>query len=218
MQYEPSKNDHGLPFNPFKSCCVPRPIGWISTTSVDGIDNLAPFSQFQNITFDPPMVLFIANQNTAGARKDTVTNPEQTGEFVWNMATWDLREAVNHSAINAEPPVDEFELCGLEKAKSMIVTPPRVAASPVHFECKYQQTVRIPGNGKMGTTDIVIGEVVMIHIADDVIASNGKIDIPKIRPIARLGYFDYTVVEKTFEMIIPEADEDVLRGLEGKGD
>ena len=98
MYYDPEKNDHGLAFNPFKSCVVPRPIGWISTVSLEGFPNLAPFSQFQNLTFDPPYVMFAANQNTLGRRKDTTVNSEQTGEFVYNMATYDLREAVNRSA------------------------------------------------------------------------------------------------------------------------
>jgi flavin reductase (DIM6/NTAB) family NADH-FMN oxidoreductase RutF len=110
MFYDPDKNDHGLPHNPFKSCVVPRPIGWISTVSLDGVHNLAPYSQFQNLTFDPPYVMFAANQNSTGKRKDTATNTEQTGEFVYNMATYDLREAVNRSAAPVAPDVDEFEL------------------------------------------------------------------------------------------------------------
>jgi|SRR6185437_3469309 len=95
MFYEPGISSHGLPFDRFKSCVVPRPIGWISTTSPQGIDNLAPFSQFQNITFDPPVIMLSANQSAAGNRKDTVINAETTGEFVWNMATWELRHEVN---------------------------------------------------------------------------------------------------------------------------
>jgi len=93
MFYEPGKTSHNLPHDPFKSCVVPRPIGWISTLSAAGVPNLAPYSQFQNLTFDPPYVMFAANQNTWGERKDSVTNAEQTGEFVWNMATYELREA-----------------------------------------------------------------------------------------------------------------------------
>ena len=91
MFYEPKKNDHGLPFNPFKSCVIPRPIGWISTLSTDGIPNLAPFSQFQNLTFDPPYVMFSANHTIDAERKDSTRNAQATGEFVWNMATWDLK-------------------------------------------------------------------------------------------------------------------------------
>ncbi|MDI6764169.1 MAG: flavin reductase family protein, partial [Thermodesulfobacteriota bacterium] len=131
MYYDPEKNDHGLPHNPFKSCVVPRPIGWISTISPEGIHNLAPYSQFQNLTYDPPYVMFAANQNTRGARKDSVVNAEQTNEFVYNMATYDLRVAVNRSAAEVPPEVDEFELAGLTKAPSVRVKPCRVAESPI---------------------------------------------------------------------------------------
>lgn len=215
MYYDPDRNDHGLPHNPFKSCVVPRPIGWISTISPDGVHNLAPYSQFQNLTFDPPYVMFAANQNTRGMRKDTVVNAEQTGEFVYNMATYDLREAVNLSGTEAPPEVDEFELAGLTKAPSIRVKPCRVAESPVQFECHYHQTIRLPGNGIIGTVDIVIGRVVLVHIKDEVIGPDGRLDILRIRPLGRLGYYDYTTVESTFEMVIPGENEDLLNGLEG---
>jgi flavin reductase (DIM6/NTAB) family NADH-FMN oxidoreductase RutF len=215
MHYDPDKNDHGLPHSPFKSCVVPRPIGWISTVSPEGIHNLAPYSQFQNLTFDPPYVMFAANQNTLGKRKDSVVNAEQTGEFVYNMATYELRDALNQSAPEVPPDVDEFELAGLTKAASIRVKPCRVAESPIQFECQYHQTIRLPGNGLMGTVDIVIGRVVMIHIKDDAIRSDGRLDIIKIRPLARLGYYDYTSVDSIFEMVIPGNNEALLTGLEG---
>jgi flavin reductase (DIM6/NTAB) family NADH-FMN oxidoreductase RutF len=215
MHYDPEKNDHGLAFNPFKACVVPRPIGWISTISPEGIHNLAPFSQFQNLTFDPPYVLFAANQNTLGKRKDTVVNCELTGEFVYNMATFDLREAVNRSAAEVPPEVDEFDLAGVTKAPAIRVKPFRVAESPVQFECRYHQTLRLPGNGLMGTVDVIIGRVVLVHIRDEVIGPDGRLDILKIRPLARLGYYDYTDIHSVFEMVIPGENENLLRGLEG---
>lgn len=215
MHYDPDKNDHGLPYSPFKSCVVPRPIGWVSTLSSEGIHNLAPYSQFQNLTFDPPYVMFAANQNTLGQRKDSVVNAEQTGEFVYNMATYDLRDAMNRSAAEVPPDIDEFELAGLTKAASIRVRPCRVAESPIQFECRYHQTIRLPGNGLMGTVDIIIGRVVLIHIRDDVISPDGRLDILKIRPLARLGYYDYTTVDSIFEMVIPGKNEALLTGLEG---
>ena len=215
MYYEPGKTDHGLPHDPFKSCVIPRPIGWISTVSREGAHNLAPFSQFQNLTFDPPYVMFASNQSTRGLRKDTVVNTEQTGEFVWNMATYELREAVNKSAEEVSPEVDEFELAGVTKAPSRIVRPCRVAESPIHFECTYHQTIRLPGNGTMGTVDVVIGRVIAIHIKEEVIRPDGRIDVLKIRPIARLGYRDYTSVESIFEMVIPGNNTLALAGMEG---
>ena len=216
MFYEPVKNNHGLAHDPFKSCVVPRPIGWISTLGADGVPNLAPFSQFQNLTFDPPYVMFGANQTTDGRRKDSVVNAEQSGEFVYNMVTYDLREAMNLSAQQVPPEVDEFELAGVTKAPSKLVKAPRVAESPVHFECRYYQTIRLPGNSTMGTVDIVIGEVIGIHIKDEFIQPDGKLNILKIRPLARLGYYDYTSIESVFEMIIPGPDEKLRSGMEGR--
>ena len=216
MFYEPLKTTHGLAHDPFKSCVVPRPIGWISTISRNGLHNLAPYSQFQNLTFDPPYVMFSANQNTEGKRKDTVVNIETTGEFVHNMATYDLREAVNKSAQEVPPEEDEFKLAGVTKVSSNLVKPARVAESPVHFECKYYQTLRLPGDGPMGSVDIIIGRVVGIHINEDFITSDGKLDIPRIRPLARMGYYDYTAVETVFEMEIPGMNKGLIDGLEGR--
>ena len=216
MFYQPGKTNHGLPHDPFKSCVIPRPIGWISSLAPDGVANLAPFSQFQNLTFDPPYVMFAANQKVAGTRKDSAYNAEQTGEFVWNMATYDLREAVNISGMEVPADADEFDLAGVTKAPSHLIKPPRVAESPIHFECSYHSTLRLPGNKGLGSVDIVIGKVLAIHISDDVLTADGLIDILKIRPIARLGYYDYTSIESVFRMEIPGNNKELLRGLEGR--
>jgi flavin reductase (DIM6/NTAB) family NADH-FMN oxidoreductase RutF len=217
MFYEPDRSPHDLPFDPFKSCVVPRPIGWISTLGEDGVCNLAPFSQFQNLSFDPPHVMLSASEATTGARKDTIVNIEQTGEFVWNMATYDLREAVNISGQELPSHVDEFELAGLSKMPARIVKAPMVADSPIHFECVHVETLRLARGraGSSGLTDLIIGRVVAVHVKDEFITPDGKIDILKIRPLARLGYFDYTTVESKFEMIIPGNNKRMLGGLEG---
>ncbi|MEM6666718.1 MAG: flavin reductase family protein, partial [Pseudomonadota bacterium] len=194
---------------------VPRPIGWLSTVSREGVHNLAPFSQWQNLTFDPPMVMFAANQSVLGGRKDTVRNIEDTGWFVWNMATWDLREAVNTSAMALPEDVDEFERAGVTKAPAVDAVCMRVAESPCHFECRHVTTLRLPGRSDVGTVDIVVGEVVRIHIAEDCITADGKVDVLKIKPIGRMGYFDYTVVDNVFEMRIPAATPEEAAGLEG---
>lgn len=218
MYYEPGRVPHGLKHDPFKSCVVPRPIGWISTLDAEGNHNLAPFSQFQNINFNPPIVMFAANQDSKGVRKDTVRNAEQTGEFVWNMATWELREAVNITAQELPHTVDEFELAGLEKVASRLVKPPRVKQSPIQFECVYLNTLRFPGNGPTGDADVVFGKVVAIHIADEVLDADGMVDILKVRPIARMGYFEYTSIETKFRMVIPGDQRALLGGLEGSPD
>lgn len=214
MYYEPGVTPHGLPFNPFKSCVVPRPIGWISTTSASGADNLAPYSQFQMLNYDPGLVMFSANQNLRGERKDSVVNVEQTGEFVWNMATWAQREAVNRSSEELGPGGDEFVHAGLEKAPSRVVRPPRVAGSPIQFECRHVQTIRLPGNGPIGSIDLVIGRVVAVHIDDAFLTPDGRIDITAIRPLARVGYHDYTTVDQVFTMT-PVGSPVRRAGLEG---
>ncbi len=218
MYYEPGVTPHHLPHDPFKSCVIPRPIGWISTMSRDGHANLAPYSQFQNVTFDPPIVMFSANQDTRGQRKDSVRNAEDTGEFVWNMATWAQREAVNISAEELPHGVDEFERAGLAKLPSRRVRPPRVAGSPIQFECRYLNTLRFPGTPPMGSVDVVFGRVIAIHIDDDAIDADGLIDVLKLQPIARMGYFDYTTVDSKFSMVIPGNSRALLAGLEGSPD
>jgi flavin reductase (DIM6/NTAB) family NADH-FMN oxidoreductase RutF len=160
--------------------------------------------------------MFSADQHVDGRKKDTVINAEETGYFVWNMATYELREAVNKSAQPVPRSVDEFEISGLTKLNCIEAPGPRVAESPCHFECKYLNTLRFPGTTKVSDADVVFGQVVRIHIDDKVILPSGKIDILKIRPIARLGYYDYTSVTDIFEMRVPNVSEDELAGLEGR--
>ncbi|KAK4164088.1 hypothetical protein QBC43DRAFT_318694 [Cladorrhinum sp. PSN259] len=167
--------------------------------------------------------MFAANQSTlsSSSRKDTVINVESTRKFVWNLATYDLRHAVNASAQQFPYGTDEFVKVGLAKEFSGLLPGdqenpvPMVKSSPVKFECEYHSTLRLPGNGKLGSVDVVIGRVVAVHIADWALNREGKLDVKKTRPIARLGYFEYAVVEDTFEMVIPGMDEGLLAGLEG---
>jgi flavin reductase (DIM6/NTAB) family NADH-FMN oxidoreductase RutF len=162
------------------------------------------------------MVMFAANPYADGRRKHSVLNTEATGWFVWNMATYDLREAVNISAMEWPDGVDEFEKAGMTKAPCLDAPGPRVAESPAHFECRYLSTTRLKGNSAHGWVDVVFGEVTRIHVKDEVIKTDGKLDIPRIRPLARLGYYEYTSVTETFEMPIPGATEAAAAGLEGK--
>lgn len=216
MHYAPGREDCPLPYSPFKSCTVPRPIGWISTVDAGGQANLAPYSQWQNLGFDPPMVMFAANPYSDGRRKHSVLNAEATGWFVWNMATYALRDAVNISAMEWPDGVDEFDKAGVTKAACLEAPGPRVAESPAQFECRYLQTTRLKGNSAHGWVDVVFGEVRQIHVQDTVILASGKLDIATIRPLARLGYHDYTSVTEVFEMRIPGASEAAAKGLEGK--
>ncbi len=202
---------HGLPHDPFKSCIVPRPIGWLTTVDGQGRVNLAPFSFFNGIASDPPLV--IAGVNGAPAptgMKDTLANCRETGEFVVSMATWDLRDAMNLTSAHVPADVDELTLAGLTAAPSELVKPPRVAESPVHMECRVHDILDMPCTLPNSRNTMIIGQVVGIHI-DDSALTDGLIDIARIKPIARLGYMDYTVVEKVFTMRRPSADE-ALKG------
>jgi len=201
MYWETDK-PHGLPRNPFKSCVVPRPIGWISSVSTDGHVNLAPYSFFNGICGEPPMVMFAANGSTNARTKDTLANVEQTGEFVCNMATWDLRDQMNVSSAAVDADINEFELADLDMQPSQQVKPPRVKAAPIHMECVYYKTLDLPNDVPGTRNALVTGQVVGIHIKDDFLV-DGIIDIEKIMPLARMGYKDYTHVEKIFSMTRP---------------
>lgn len=159
--------------------------------------------------------MFSANQDLNENRKDSVTNIEATQEFCWNVATWDLREAVNACAEWLSPEVDEFKRAGLEKEAAKLVDVAMVKWSPIKFECRYYSTLRLPGNAPMGSVDVIIGRVVGVHI-DPSVLTNGQIDLEKVRPIARCGYHQYVVVrgDAVFEMVIP-GDPKQLVGLEG---
>jgi len=201
MYYETDKNDHGLRYNPLKACVVPRPIGWITTISADGIVNLAPFSFFNLISYDPPCVLFSAGGHEGdGGKKDTVANIEATGEFVYNMATWAQKDQMNATAMIIDRRVDELAAAGLEPLPSRLVRPPRVKGSPVHFECRLQQVIPLPGRRPASLHHLVIGQVIAVHIDDDALTADGRVDTIKLRPIARLGYKDYTSVDSLFQM------------------
>lgn len=195
--------DHGLPHNPFIACVVPRPIGWISTLSVDGVNNLAPYSLFNIVRYAPPSVMFAANgTHGQGGMKDTAKNAIETGEFVYNMATFDLREQVNESSSAVDRATDEMAMLGMETVPSRLVRPLRLKNSPIQFECKTIKSIELPGGQNDNT--IVFGDVVGIHIADDVL-TDGLIDIAKIQPLARMGYMDFSYVDKVFAMPRPSS-------------
>jgi flavin reductase (DIM6/NTAB) family NADH-FMN oxidoreductase RutF len=202
MYYDPRRNNHGLSHNPMTALVVPRPIGWISTVSRDGVVNLAPYSFFNVVSGAPPFIMFASKP-----RKDSQRNAEETGEFVYNMATYDLREAVNASSAEYGPAISEPDRIGLEMAPCRTVKPPRVARSPVALECKYYKTVElISADGTRNTSSVILGEVVGIHIDDSVII-NGHIDVTRMQPLARLGYMDYCAVNELFAIQRPSVPD-----------
>lgn len=190
MFYDTATNAHGLRHDPYKALVAPRPVGWISTVSADGICNLAPYSFFNAVSERPHYVVF----GSAGI-KDSLRNIEQTGEFVCSLATYDLREAVNLSSASVPYGVDEFPIAGLTATPSKLVKPPRVKESPVAFECRHWKTIELPPavpGGPAGYS-VVFGHIVGIYV-DDRFIRDGRVDTGAMRPIARLGYMDYSVV------------------------
>ncbi|MDE2822040.1 MAG: flavin reductase family protein, partial [Chloroflexota bacterium] len=188
------------PFSTLNAIVVPRPIGWISTLSADGVPNLAPYSFFNAVAYSPPQVMFAATSNhRSGGLKDAVLDAQTTGEFVVNVATWELRKRMNASAVPAPREVDEFEYVGLTKADSRLVKCPRVAESPIHLECRYIRSVEMLSNDPEDPNTVVFGEVVGVNIDERVLA-DGRIDFLKLRPVGRLGYLDFVEVDSVFTM------------------
>lgn len=208
MFYNPDIEPHGLAHDPWKSLVIPRPIGWISTMSKDGVGNLAPYSFFNGCGEHPHYVMFAS----AGV-KDSMRNVEETGEFVCVMATNALRDKMNITCADFGSDIDESKIAGLTPVASTNVKPPRVAESPIAFECVHHQTVHLPGSETPGPKppySVVFGRVVGIHI-DDSVVKDGIIDVGSVEPIARLGYMDYSVVtaETIFSLRRPSV-EDVM--------
>ncbi len=206
MHYDAIENRHGLKHDPFKALVAPRPIGWITTVSRDGVCNLAPYSFFNAISDRPHFVVFSSKDV-----KDSVRNVHDTGEFTCSLATWDTRFAMNVSSAPVPPDADEYPLAGLTAVASRFVKPPRVKEAPAALECRHWKTVELPdvepGTGKGHF--LVIGQVVGIYI-DDAFVKDGIVDTPAMRPLARMGYMQYAVVtpETTVEINRPKMNED----------
>ncbi len=199
MFYEP-KNGHGLPHNPFNAIVSPRPIGWIGTRNADGHDNLAPYSFFNAVAYEPPQIMFSSTsaKPDQGDTKDSIANIRQTGEFSVNVVSFALRDAMNASSGPWDKSIDEFDLAGLEKGACTIINAPRVAASPATLECKATQIIKLDGANNF----VVFAEVVGIHMREDMM-TDGLFDLRKAQPLARLGYQDYTSVTDLFSLKRP---------------
>lgn len=198
--YEPASG-HGLPHDPLNAIVAPRPIGWIGSVSAEGVPNLAPYSFFNLLNYRPPLVGF-----SSMGWKDSVANIAATGEFVWNLATRDLAEAMNASSAGVAPEVDEHALAGAETIASTRVKPPRVAKSPAQFECRLTQLIRLrTREGRELDQWLVIGEAVAIHI-DRAMLENGIYQTARAHPISRGGgpadYFE-TREDALFRMTRP---------------
>lgn len=192
-----------LPKGIFKACVIPRPIAWVSSISEDAILNLAPFSYFNAVADSPPMVMFsTTNAHIEGGGKDSLLNIEATKEFVINIATYNMREAMNSTSEDLLRHENEFAVVGVEYEPSEIVKVPRVKDSPIHLECIYYTSVQLPIEKSEMINRMVIGRVVGIHVREEIL-TEGRIDISKLQPIARLGYNDYAKINEVFTIIRP---------------
>ncbi len=199
MFYVPENRDSSLKYDPIKAIVGPRPIGWISTLSKNGIANLAPYSFFNAVGGMPPMLMFASE-----GYKDSARNAADTGEFVFNYASKHLSQEMNNSSSNAPAGVSEFEHYNIEQAESKIIAPPRVAQAHASMECKVTSVVETNDvEGNLTGAVIIIGQVVGVHIKDEVLR-DGRFDVNLAEPISRLGYMDFGLTHDLHEMLRPD--------------
>ena len=198
MFYEPKKG-HPFKIDPFKAIIFPRPIGWISSISKDGIANLAPYSYFNAIADEPPQVMFCSNGNSAYRKhKDSLSNILSTKEFVVNFVTSETKTQMNHTSRNFKPNDDEFIFSKLKKKKSKLIKVPSVKNSPVNLECKLLKIIKLKTNSNKVST-MIIGEVIGVFINNKFIKNN-RVDSVAMRYIARMGYSEYTTISSKFNL------------------
>lgn len=199
MFYRP-EDGHGLPHNPFNAVVTPRPIGWISTRAADGSENLAPYSFFNAVAYVPPQVMFASTsaKPDRGDTKDSVANIRDTSVFCVNIVEYAARDGMNQTSGDWTKETDEFALAGIVRAECETIACSRVANAPANLECKLTQIVQLPGVANF----VVFGEVTGVHLREDCLV-DGMFDVTKFRPLARLGYRDYTAVEEVFSLSRP---------------
>ncbi|MBB4121660.1 flavin reductase family protein [Martelella radicis] len=199
MFYSTDTNAHGLPHDPFKAIVSPRPIGWIGSRSARGRDNLAPYSFFNAVSSVPPVVMFSSDHV-----KDSLRNIEETGVFTVNLASRDLAEQMNATSASLEHGESEFEAAGLASVTGKLVDAPYVGEAYAVLECRLTGIMAPPTlEGAVTHSRMVFGQVVAIHIKDEALTGDGRLDMGKVRPLARLGYRDYCDGGDVFEMVRP---------------
>lgn len=198
MEFDPAQIGQRATYKLLSGAIIPRPIGWISSISPDGVANLAPFSFFNAVGDDPPHVVF-STVRTGNHSKDTLNNVLATGEFVVNMVTEDLVEQANTTSQAVGPEVDEFALAGLTPAPSTVVKPPRVLESPIQFECKLVHHYQLE-NSQNGGAVLMVGRIERFHIHPSVLMDDFKINVNAYRPVARLAGSDYAKLGEIFSI------------------
>lgn len=199
MFYRPA-DGHGLPHNPFNAVVAPRPIGWISTRAADGAENLAPYSFFNAVAYVPPQVMFASTsaKDDRGDTKDSVANIRETGVFCVNIVEYAARDAMNRTSGPWPRETDEFTDAGIARAECETIACSRVAGAPASLECRLTEIVTLRGRSNF----LVLGEVTGVHLRDDCLV-DGRFDVTRFRPLARLGYFDYAAVTDVFSLRRP---------------
>jgi flavin reductase (DIM6/NTAB) family NADH-FMN oxidoreductase RutF len=205
MEINPASLPHRDVYKLMIGSIVPRPIAWVSTISPDGVPNLAPFSFFTGVCSNPPTVVFCPGiREVDRAQKDTLNNVQTTGVFIINFVSESLAAAMNSTAVEAPPEVNEFERAGLASEPGMVVPVPRVAASLIHYECRLQQI--IPISAEPGGGNLVIGTVVHMHFADSVYREGNRIDLGEYQPVGRLAGASYCRVQDVFDLSRPPSE------------
>ncbi|QXT40891.1 flavin reductase family protein [Gymnodinialimonas ceratoperidinii] len=199
MFYRP-EDGHGLPHNPFNAIVTPRPIGWISTRGADGGENLAPYSFFNAVAYEPPQVMFASTsaKEDRGDTKDSVANIRETGVFCVNVVEYAARDAMNETSGPWPAEEDEFTRAGIARAECAEIACSRVAEAPANLECRMTQIVKLEGAHNF----VVFGEVVGVHLREDCLVE-GIFDVTRFNPLSRMGYRDYTVVREVFSLKRP---------------
>jgi flavin reductase (DIM6/NTAB) family NADH-FMN oxidoreductase RutF len=198
MQFDPNELEHSAVYKLLTGSVIPRPIGWISTVDQNGINNLAPFSYFNAVGEDPPHVMFSTVRGN-DTNKDTLNNVLSNGEFVVNMVTEELAEQMNTTSQSVASDVDEFQLANLTPIASVKIKPMRVKESPITFECKLVHHYFLEDH-KNGGACIIIGRIIMMHFADEVLLENYKINMENYKPIARLAGSNYSKLGELFSI------------------
>jgi len=190
-------------FHTLLSSVLPRPIAFVSTISAAGVPNLAPFSFFNGVGSNPPAVIFSPSTKADGTDKDTLHNLREVGEFVVNVVTYDIREAMNATSFPFPPEINEFEACGFTPIPSRFIRPARAAESPVHMECRLMQIVKV-GDGPL-SGNVCVGEILCFHVAEGFLLPNETVDPAKLDAIARLGGDGYSTMRDRFDLPKPGA-------------
>lgn len=198
MQISVKDTDSGILYKLLTGLVIPRPIGWISTVDENGINNLAPFSFFNVVGEDPPHVMF-STVRTGDKNKDTLNNVLANKQFVVNLVTEDVVEQMNTTSNAVENTVDEFQLANLTPISCELIKPKRVAEAKAHFECEMVHHYFLEDH-KNGGACIVIGKVLMMHISDEILLENYRINLDKYQPVARLAGSNYSKLGETFSI------------------